>query len=86
VGVNLDLMQDGAPTPEGLLPNIRRFVFDYNVSWPTLVNRPADGDVAKAYGVVEIPANVLIGRDGAVAAIDLTRKNFDATVSKILGR
>jgi thiol-disulfide isomerase/thioredoxin len=86
VSVNLDLMQDGAPAPESLLPNIRRFVFDYNVSWPTLVNRPADGDVARAYGVVEIPANVLIGRDGSVAAIDLTRKNFDATVSKALGR
>jgi thiol-disulfide isomerase/thioredoxin len=86
VGVNLDLMQDGEPKPESLLPNIRRFVFDYNVRWPTLVNRPADGDVAKAYGVVEIPANVLIGRDGAVAAIDLTRRNFDSTVSRVLGR
>ncbi|APW62129.1 TlpA disulfide reductase family protein [Paludisphaera borealis] len=86
VGVNLDLMQEGAPKLESLLPNIRRFVFDYNVRWPTLVNRPADGDVAKTYGVTEIPANVLIGRDGKVAAIDLTRKNFESTVSKVVGR
>jgi len=86
VGVNLDLMQDDAPKLESLLPNIRRFVFDYNVRWPTLVNGPADGDVAKAYGVTEIPANVLIGRDGKVAAIDLNRKNFESTVAKLVGR
>ena len=86
VGVNLDLMQDEAPKLESLLPNIRRFVFDYNVRWPTLVNGPADGDVAKAYGVTEIPANVLIDRDGKVAAIDLTRKNFESTVAKLIGR
>jgi thiol-disulfide isomerase/thioredoxin len=86
VGVNLDLMQDDAPKLESLLPNIRRFVFDYNVRWPTLVNGPADGDVAKAYGVIEIPANVLIGRDGKVAAIDLTRKTFESTVAKLVGK
>ncbi len=86
VGVNLDLMQEDAPKLESLLPNIRRFVFDYNVRWPTLVNGPADGDVAKTYGVTEIPANVLIGRDGKVAAIDLTRKNFESTVARLVGK
>lgn len=86
VGVNLDLMQDDAPKLESLLPNIRRFVFDYNVRWPTLVNGPADGDVAKAYGITEIPANVLIGRDGKLAAIDLTRTNFESTVAKLIGK
>jgi thiol-disulfide isomerase/thioredoxin len=86
VGVNLDLMSEESPKLETLVPNIRRFVFDYNVRWPILVNRPADGDVAKAYGVTEIPANVLIDRDGKVAAIDLTRKNFESTLSKFVGR
>jgi thiol-disulfide isomerase/thioredoxin len=85
VGVNLDLMQDDAPKLETLMPNIRRFVLDYNVRWPTLVNGPADGDVAKAYAVTEVPANVLIDRDGKVAAIDLSRKNLESTVSKLVG-
>jgi hypothetical protein len=39
-----------------------------------------------AYGVTEIPANVLIGRDGTVVNLDLTRPNLEAAVAKAVGR
>ena len=58
---------------------------DRNVPWPTLVNGSGDRDYASAYGIADIPANVLIGRDGTVAQIDLSRRNLDTVVSRLLG-
>ena len=84
VGVNLDPLQDDQPNPEAHLPNVRRFALDYNLRWPNLVNGPGAADVARAYGVTEIPASVLIGRDGKVVGLDLVRKNLEPTVSGLL--
>jgi len=85
VGINLDALQDGGQKLETVMPNIRRFLLDYNVPWPTLVNGSGDRDYAKSYGVSDIPANVLIGRDGTVAQIDLSRRNLETVVSRLLG-
>ncbi len=71
---------------ETLLPNIRRFAIDYNLRWPNIISEPGEKDIAAAYGVTEIPATVLIGRDGNIAAIDLPRKNLEPTIAKLLGR
>ena len=59
------------------MPNIRRFLLDDNVRWPNLVNGAGVHDYAKAYGITEIPSNVLIGPDGTVIHVDLSRKNLD---------
>ena len=85
VGINLDAQQDAGQKLETLLPNIRRFLLDYNVPWPTLVNGSGDRDYAKAYGVSDIPANVLIGRDGTVVQIDLSRRNLESVITRQLG-
>src|SRR5207244_1947242 len=66
VGINLDTLQDGGEKLETVLPNIRRFLLDQNILWPTLINGSGDADYARAYGVTEIPANVLIAKDGTV--------------------
>jgi len=86
LGVNLDASQDGGQKLEAVMPNIKRFLIDHNVRWPNLVNQPGDRDYAKAYGVTEVPANVLIGRDGTVIYLDLTRSNLESVVAKALGR
>lgn len=86
VGVNLDLLQGEKPELDALMPNIRRFALDYNLRWPNVISQPGDGDIAAAYGVTEIPANALIGRDGKVAAIDLPRKNLTPTIARLLGQ
>jgi thiol-disulfide isomerase/thioredoxin len=83
--INLDAHQGSGQKLETVLPNIRRFLLDYNITWPTLVNGSGDRDVAKAYGISDIPANVLIGRDGSVVQIDLSRRNLEAVISKQLG-
>ncbi len=75
VGINLDTQEDGGQKLETVLPNIRRFVLDHNVPWPTLVNGSGERDYAAAYGVSDIPANVLIGPDGTRSfKIDLSRR------------
>ena len=74
LGINLDTMQNERPKLETVMPNIRRFLLDNNVRRPNLVNGTGAQDYAKAYGVTDIPSNVLIGRDGTVVHMDLCRR------------
>lgn len=84
IGINLDTQENGGQKLETVLPNIKRFLLDYNVPWPTLVNGTGDHDYAQAYGVADIPANILIGPDGTVVQLDLSRRNLEAVVSGLL--
>lgn len=85
LGINLDTMQDGGLPTESVLPNVRRFLIDHNVRWPNLLNGPGAADYAKMFGVTEIPANVLIGRDGTVLQLDLGRGTLEASIAKAVG-
>ena len=83
MGINVDTLQGDGPKLETVLPNVRRFLLDNNVRWPNLINGTGTNDYAKAYGVTEIPSNVLIGRDGNVIHLDLSpRKNLATVVAK----
>ena len=86
VGINLDALSEEGQKPESALSNVRHFLLDYNVRWPTLINGRGDKDFAKAYGVAEIPANVLIDRAGTVVQIDLVSKNLDSMIARAVGR
>jgi len=82
VGINVDLLSGGGTSLESLMPNIKRFVLDHNVRWPNLINGTGAHDYAKLYGITDIPANVLIGRDGTIIHLDLWRKNLDSVIAK----
>jgi peroxiredoxin len=82
LGINVDTVQSDGPEVETVLPNVRRFLLDHNIRWSNLMNGTGERDYAKAYSVAEIPANVLIGRDGTVIHRDLSRKNLDAVVAR----
>ncbi len=86
VGINLDTLQNGGTRLETVMPSIRRFLLDHNVRWPNLINGEGPQDYAAAYGVTAIPTNVLIGRDGNVMHLDLTRKNLAQVVARAVGR
>lgn len=75
LGVNFD---DG-PDRHQL---VRRFVVDFAVPWPNVMNGTGDGDISSLYAVKEIPANVLIGRDGKVLTIDLDAASLLTAVSE----
>jgi thiol-disulfide isomerase/thioredoxin len=85
VGINLDALSDGGQKPESALPNIRHFLLDYNVRWPTLINGQGDKDYAKSYGVTEVPANALIGKDGTMIQFDLVPKNLESMIARAVG-
>ncbi len=86
VGINLDALQDGGKVSDAVRSAARHFLVEYNVPWPNLINGQGDQDYARAYAVSEIPANVLIGRDGNVIHLDLTRSNLDRVIAKVVGR
>ncbi len=85
LGINLDPLQKDGPKLETIMPNIKRFLVDHNVRWPNVINGAGAQDYARAYGVAEIPTNVLIGRDGNVVHLDLSRKNLETVVARALG-
>jgi len=86
VGINVDVPSGSGTSLESLMPNIKRFVLDHNIRWPNLVNGTGARDYARLYGVTDIPANVLIGRDGAIIHLDLWRKNLDSVIAKTVAR
>ena len=86
VGVDLDAEQEGGLESSAVTSTVRRFVIDHNVRWPTLVDAPGPKSIAKAYGVTELPANFLIGRDGTIARLDLAADTLEPAVAAALGR
>jgi len=82
VGINLDTLQEDGNTLATVMPNVRHFLLDHNVRWPTLINGQEDKDYAKAYSITEIPANVVVGRNGTVTQIDLVTKNFESMIGR----
>jgi thiol-disulfide isomerase/thioredoxin len=86
VGINVDALPSSSTKLEAIMPSIRRFLLEHNVRWPNLVNGEGARDYASAYGVTEIPTNVLIGRDGKVIHLDLSRKNLADVIARAVGR
>jgi len=82
IGINVDILQNGGEKLETVLPNIRRFILDQNIGWPNLIDGMGNRDYAAAYGVTDIPANALIGRDGKVIHLDLGRRNLQTVVAR----
>lgn len=86
VGVNVDTFQDNGRPAEDVLPGVKRFLIEYNVRWPNLIDQPGEREIARAFGVKDIPSNVLIGRDGKVVQINLTRANLDKVLAREIAR
>lgn len=82
LGVNVDALDEGVDDVAEVLPNIRRFLIDYNISWPNVLDTPADGNIAEAYGVIDLPTSILVGRDGAVRGLVLAGSEFERKVSE----
>jgi peroxiredoxin len=86
IGVNLDAHRDGGTPVADILPDVRRFLIDNNIRWPNLIDVPGEHSLATAYGVKDIPSNVLIGRDGTVIQFNLTSANLDKVLDQALAK
>jgi thiol-disulfide isomerase/thioredoxin len=85
LGINVDGCSASGVPLETLTPHIKHFLLDHNVRWPNLMCGAGASDYAKHYGVSEIPATFLIGRDGAIVHLDLGRKNLAEVIAKSVG-
>ena len=84
VGVNLDTLQEGNSDPATVIADIKRFLVDHNVLFPNLVNGAGSADYAKAFGVTDIPANFLVGRDGTIQNVDMAPARLESAIRKAL--
>ncbi len=87
LGINLDTFENGEAQAReaGAVPsNVRRFVLDYNLRWPNLINGEGEQDHAKDYQVTEVPATFLVGKDGKIIHLDLGRSNLESVIAREL--
>ena len=71
LGINLDARHEAAGEVGKSLPLVRKFLAEHEAAWTNLLDAEGAGDFARAYGVEEIPANFLVGRDGKIVALEL---------------
>src|SRR5262249_27350366 len=85
LGVNLDAMHQNVQETRKALPMVRRFLVDHRVTWTTLLSSQGTADFAAAYGVEQIPANFLVGRDGTILAVEQSGEALERAVAGALG-
>ena len=85
LGVNVDAMHEDVQEMKKALPAVRRFLVRHRVTWTNLLNGQGAADFASAYGVEEIPANFLIGRDGKIVAVEQSGDALERAVVDALG-
>ncbi len=87
IGINLDtLAQDPSgkkADPKDVLSTVRWFLLQHRAAWPNMVGEGAEA-TAKTYGVNEVPAGFLIGRDGVIQQVDLRGRALTRAVEQAL--
>lgn len=85
IGVNVDALREGVGEAQKVLPAVRRFLIDHGVAWPNIVNGADGKDFTEAYGVREIPANFLVGRDGTIIGFELGDGGMAKAIAEAVG-
>ncbi len=77
-------MHEDVKEMKKVLPTVRRFLVGHRIGWTNVLNSEGAADFAAAYGVEEIPANFLIGRDGKVIAVEQSGEALEKAVAEAL--
>ncbi len=85
LGINVDAMHEDVKDTKAALSTVRRFLVRHRVTWTNVLNGQGAADFARAYGVEEIPANFLVGRDGQVVAVEQSGGALERAVVEALG-
>jgi peroxiredoxin len=85
LGVNLDAEREGAGPPEQVKAAVRRFLIDHQVAFPNVLGGAGEQDIARAYGVTDIPVNFLVDRDGKIIHFELDEANRERVVAGAVG-
>jgi thiol-disulfide isomerase/thioredoxin len=87
LGINLDLLAQDASGKQAnakeVLSAVRWFLLEHLASWPNVIGPGAEA-AAKAYGVNEVPASFLVGRDGTILQVELSGKALSQAVTQAL--
>ena len=86
LGVNLDAQRQDVGSTANALPTVRKFLLNFRAGWTNLVADPKGTDPTKAYGVEEIPANFLIGRDGKIIKLELSGETLRKAVAEAVSK
>ena len=86
LGVNLDALAEAAATSPRSSPSCAGSWSSTTSRWPNLISPPGEQSLARPFGVTDIPASVLVGRDGTVLHLDLTRSNLARVVARSVGQ
>jgi thiol-disulfide isomerase/thioredoxin len=71
LGVNVDAIHENVKEKARALPVVRQFLAHHEVTWTNLLDAQGPGSFTKLYGVKDIPATFLVGRDGTIVALEL---------------
>lgn len=85
LGVNVDGLREGAGDLDQVRSVVRRYLIDHGVAWPNVLNGEGLDDATRSFGVKEIPANFLIGRDGKIIGFELGEDNMAGAIAEALG-
>ena len=85
VGVNLDAKHPDVKDAKTALPTARQVLVRHGVTWINLLDCQRTDDITAAYGLQEIPANFLIGRDGTIVAMEQSGDALEHAVVRALG-
>lgn len=85
LGINVDGAHEPNADPASVRSNVRRFLIDFNVPWPNVLNGQGDQDFTRSYGVSEIPALFLIGRDGTIIHVEQAGEALNKSIRNALG-
>ncbi len=87
ISVNLDAIgnepEGKKSDPKEVLSTVRWFLLQHRAAWPCVFGENTEA-IAKAYGVHDVPAEFLIGRDGTIVQVELFGPALSAAVEKAL--
>jgi peroxiredoxin len=84
LGVNFEEKHRDVKNAKTALPTARQVLVRHTASWINLLDCQRTENITKAYGVEEIPANVLIGRDGRIVAMEQSGDDLERAVVRAL--
>ncbi|MHB1557537.1 MAG: TlpA family protein disulfide reductase [Isosphaeraceae bacterium] len=85
LGINVDAMHEDVKDAKAAMSTVRRFLVRHRVTWTNVLNGEGAADFARAYGVEEIPANFLVGKNGQILAVEQSGEALERAVAGAIG-
>ncbi len=86
IGVNLDAHHEDVKEAKTVLPTVRHVLVEHGITWPNLLSDDESDDIATRFGVVTLPENFLIGRNGTLVGLELSDPELERSIEEALGK